>query len=68
MHRRSDCTLWHASVGYVSDIVGGTAGDFDGRSFSVGLTAFETIDPLNGNHDNCRLWRDIFFEVLKTKG
>ena len=40
VNRRSDCTIWHASVGYVSDIVGGTAGDFDGGSFSVGLTVF----------------------------
>lgn len=44
LHRRSDYTIWHASVGYVGDIVGETAGDFDGRSFSVGFTAFETID------------------------
>ena len=61
------CAIWQASGRYVGDILDENTGGFDDRSFFVGLTAFETIDPLDGNHDKCRLWQDYFFSVLGTK-
>ena len=50
---------WKWYFGWEREMIGG-------RDFCVDLTAFEEMDPLDGDQEKCRLWQDGLFKVFAT--